>query len=360
MGRSWCYTWHDPKTERISWEEVGHVRMAVWQLEKAPTTGKLHHQGYVEFAKPTRMGVLQRAMKGVHVEMRRGTREQAIKYCQKEESREAGPWTYGFVEGNEGQMVDFNRLVEKLNGGMTAQEVQREYPLLYLKYGARIKSYIADLRHQEGHERAGRARLVVFAGEAGTGKTLTVQAWSKRHGLRVYERSVYAEKYWPGYERQEVLLLDEFMGERHAGVKAILHDCFSALMGSVLGANFASLLSLLMSAMPHAPHRRGSIEDTDSQTRGLQTIHFTSLTNGLRSSAGAPPMDVPPVRNALIAVAIRLAAAGLLRRRRRREDAGHTRRRRTALRWTEEPRGKELHLAMQPVNLLLRLPPSEA
>lgn len=219
VGRSWCYTWHDPKMERISWEEVGNVRMAVWQLEKAPTTGKLHHQGYVEFTKPARMGVLQRAMRGVHVEVRRGTREQAMAYCRKEESREAGPWSYGFIEGNEGQMVDFNRLTDMLNRGVTAQEVQKQYPMVYMKYGAKIKSYIADLQHHEGNERTERARLVVFAGQAGTGKTLTVQAWSKKGGLRVYERSMYEEKYWPGYEKQEVLLLDEFMGDKHAGLE---------------------------------------------------------------------------------------------------------------------------------------------
>ena len=61
----------------------------VYQEEICPDTGSLHLQGYVEFRKTMRLGGLKKLpyMSKVHWEKRKGTREEAKAYCEKEDTR---------------------------------------------------------------------------------------------------------------------------------------------------------------------------------------------------------------------------------------------------------------------------------
>jgi len=90
-----------------------NVRYAIWQREICPDTGRVHWQGYIEFASPQRPTALktaigvrrgdqrQRPLRSgeIHWERRRGTREQARDYCRKQESRDprdgSGPFEWG-------------------------------------------------------------------------------------------------------------------------------------------------------------------------------------------------------------------------------------------------------------------------
>lgn len=67
----------------------GHLRGIVFQLEVAPTTGQHHFQGYAELPKTARIAALKKVFEGYapHFESRRGTREQAIEYSTKEDTR---------------------------------------------------------------------------------------------------------------------------------------------------------------------------------------------------------------------------------------------------------------------------------
>lgn len=66
------------------------IRYAVWQREKCPETGKLHLQMYAEATKQLTIRQWKTAVgdETAHVESRRGSREEAIAYCKKEESRD--------------------------------------------------------------------------------------------------------------------------------------------------------------------------------------------------------------------------------------------------------------------------------
>lgn len=72
------------------------VRYIVLQREKCPTTKKLHIQGYAEFLKPVRFSWIQRLFgEKCHCEIARGTQEQCINYCKKEETRDLIHCEYG-------------------------------------------------------------------------------------------------------------------------------------------------------------------------------------------------------------------------------------------------------------------------
>lgn len=92
--RFWTFTlfnntgaW-DPS--RISWNtRRPKIAYLTCQLEKCPTTGTIHYQGYLECQRASGRDSVKKAIgsKEVHLEPRKGTQTQAIAYCKKEESR---------------------------------------------------------------------------------------------------------------------------------------------------------------------------------------------------------------------------------------------------------------------------------
>ena len=100
-------------TEKVPTWNAERMRYLVYQLERAPTTGILHYQGYVEFKRSTKMGGVKKALGSdtVHLEPRQGTRDQARGYCMKEESRIDGPYEFGqYVESEQGKRSDLDSL----------------------------------------------------------------------------------------------------------------------------------------------------------------------------------------------------------------------------------------------------------
>lgn len=62
-----------------------------WNLEKGRKKQRLHLQGYARFNAPKSRQQLQDQMPGFWA-LRRGTHEQAIRYCTKEDTRVSGPY----------------------------------------------------------------------------------------------------------------------------------------------------------------------------------------------------------------------------------------------------------------------------
>lgn len=104
----WCFTIHlEGKEGKDGWEydveEVkdkityllgltewhNQVRYIIFQVEKCPDTGRLHLQGYIELYRQFRLKGLKTLLdcNEAHCEPRRGTREEAMEYCKKEDSR---------------------------------------------------------------------------------------------------------------------------------------------------------------------------------------------------------------------------------------------------------------------------------
>lgn len=110
--RNWCFTSYDWEQFKVP-DEDPDFRYCVYQPEACPTTKKYHYQGYIEFNKAKAFSTVKELLGDptVHLEPRRGTREQARAYCMKDDSRlpgykpiEFGQWT----GGNERTRTDLN------------------------------------------------------------------------------------------------------------------------------------------------------------------------------------------------------------------------------------------------------------
>lgn len=77
-----------------------YVRRWVYQIEKAPTTGMRHAQGYVELNsqrsfRQVKEWFRRNGYDGTHIEAARGTCKQNYDYCTKMDTREDGPYEGG-------------------------------------------------------------------------------------------------------------------------------------------------------------------------------------------------------------------------------------------------------------------------
>lgn len=64
----------------------------VYQIERCPTTQRIHFQCFMIFAKRQRKHTLETKFPHYHWDIRRGSRAEAIAYCRKEDTRIEGPY----------------------------------------------------------------------------------------------------------------------------------------------------------------------------------------------------------------------------------------------------------------------------
>lgn len=151
-SRSYCFTLFKltNKFRNVDWKEKiedkkGIGRYIVFQLEKCPETGKKHIQGYVELNRNYTLKMTKEwlGFETMHLEKRRGTREEARAYCKKEESRIAGPWEFGdWAAGGAGTRNDLSDVKKKIDNGADFKKLCDENFNECARYNRFFKEYI--------------------------------------------------------------------------------------------------------------------------------------------------------------------------------------------------------------------------
>jgi len=183
-------------------------KFSVFQLERAPSTGQLHLQGYSELARTARFNWIQRNwtfFATAHFEPRRGSQKQAIAYCEKEESRVGGPWSVG-EEARQGQRSDLIEVAEKIKEGLPMSSIAIDHPASFIRYsrGFEKLAQLIGPRRKVDWE----IEVIVYWGASGSGKTTKAKkdfpdayVWMPQRGNTVW---------WDGYAGEEVIIIDEF------------------------------------------------------------------------------------------------------------------------------------------------------
>lgn len=152
-----------------------------------------------------RLSFVRRLLPRAHWEATRGTNEQAIAYCTKEETREAGPWEHGDKPA-QGKRSDLTNLVKDIAEGVDEEEIMSNHAHTIVKYPRGYQ--LLQQHHQKTRVPAWRdVDVQVYWGDTGTGKTRQAMADSDNNG---YVLDNYP--WWDGYTTQECLILDDFYG----------------------------------------------------------------------------------------------------------------------------------------------------
>jgi len=208
-ARHWCFTLNNPTQEEkqrlseISTTSPGFQYM-VYQLELGENETE-HLQGYIEFRNVVRFNRVKSLISPrIHLEKRRGTREQARDYCMKEETRVDGPFEFGEWVTSRGQgfrtdLVTIRNLVRE---GKTEAELWEAHFETMVRYHRSIVRYkdVTTIHRDYGPV------VHVLYGPTGTGKS----KWVTDTFPGAYWKS--QDQWWDGYESEESVVFDEFYG----------------------------------------------------------------------------------------------------------------------------------------------------
>lgn len=213
-AKDWCFTLYDSEdTEPEKWKEK--VSFCVWQREKCPETGRLHLQGFVQFKRKERLSALKKLHPTAHWEKRRGSAEEAAGYCEKDDTRVAGPWKYGEMSSR-GMRTDLKELAARVQQLGTMSAVCAERPDAVLRYSKGIQTLLMNLPPPPLER---ELKVWLFYGKSRTGKTHTAVHMAPPD--EVYIKN--CTKWWDGYQAQKHVVWDDFAGAAsHVPLPALL------------------------------------------------------------------------------------------------------------------------------------------
>lgn len=212
-ARNWCITsFKDTDKDEPPFGKE-KVVYAIWQLEKTPTTGKLHWQIYVQFDGSTRLAFVKRMFgRECHAENARGSADKNIAYCSKPETQVTPGSTYGAPK-RQGARTDLAAIAKMVQSGTTMTELAETEGAAFIQFGRGIKGLQFQL--QKGEAQAFRiVKCTVIWGKTGTGKSKQALYDSElkfKPNMFVLPMPAKHETLWfDGYESERILVLDEF------------------------------------------------------------------------------------------------------------------------------------------------------
>lgn len=234
---NWCFTINNPVIDDIKGlEELAcknQLRMLIMCLEKGDSD-TLHYQGYLELHHTKGLNVMKKYLPRAHLEKRRGTKNQAVKYCLKDQDidnklcNDVGFHTIGITETippiynilyyqSEGYLLknylnpivngntknaNLLKMKELIEKGATDQELAEiDFPT-WLRNHKGLREYRLLKAEPRDHE----VTTIVIQGPTGTGKS----KWAKENYPNAYWKQ--RSQWWDGYTNQETIILDEFYG----------------------------------------------------------------------------------------------------------------------------------------------------
>ncbi|AXH76045.1 MAG: helicase [Circoviridae sp.] len=192
---------HTPEDYLTQWYATGNFAYITGQLEKGKD-GTPHVQFYLHAKKPMRITQLKKHCKQSHFEaitINNG----ADDYCNKEDTRVEGPWSFGIKPARLNKKGDLARRNKELIS-MGAEKAVEEGIIAIANY-PKVKSAI-DLYSNCTMTPDHLTTLdnTWIYGKAGIGKTTKALT---ECGERYYDKD--KSKYWNGYTDQKSILIDD-------------------------------------------------------------------------------------------------------------------------------------------------------
>jgi len=174
----------------------------VFQQERCPDTGREHFQGFIQLGCQLRFNAVKELFPaGTHLERRRGSPTQAADYCQKEESRVAGPWTVGELQGA-GKRNDLIECRNAILLGKRGRDLWDDNFTCMAKYHRAMDRYISLC----SVPRSWKTEVHVYWGDAGAGKSR--KAFDTAVNPYVHDGSCWFD----GYADHADVIIDDYTG----------------------------------------------------------------------------------------------------------------------------------------------------
>lgn len=229
-AKNWCFTLNadEKKGEHLTWrvakecpldwwarsEQTGLLYMVV-QVEAAPTTGKVHCQGYIALKERTSLPTLKKLFSpGAHWEVARGTPKENYEYCTKEHGL-AGPWEMGKRPDGKGTRSDLKGVYAMVKAEKTNAEILEATEGKAAKFEKAVNFMRATLNEKASDRQLQGVNVVVLYGPTGTGKTYAAVNHFGKDDYHIQDcpATPNSKLWFDGYAGQRVLILDDFSGD---------------------------------------------------------------------------------------------------------------------------------------------------
>lgn len=211
-ARNYCFTVnHEPQRFYDKWSHrdlTPEIQYMVYQLEVAPETGHLHVQGYVQLTKQLGYARVQELLRArAHLEAARGSLQDNVTYCTKEESRLDGtePVHRGKPK-EQGRRTDLESLAQRVVAeGKVTQELVRENPGHYVRYFRGLQALSNKINRPKDRR---KPKVFFYWGAPGCGKSrLAHTLWPD-----AYSAVDMKENWFDGYDQEDTIIFDDFEG----------------------------------------------------------------------------------------------------------------------------------------------------
>lgn len=194
--RYWCFTdWPTPEYPEPSFDSE-KMQYLIYGKEICPDTGNTHWQGYVQFKKATLFNTVKKAFSDkVHIEVSKGTPEQAIEYCKKDGNfQEFGTPS---VKGKRNDILTAKALIDE---GASIQQVADECFSATAKY-YKFFEYYRQLKLPTDRTVFTKEYCTILWGDPGSGKSRTAYNCDSYQVLQYNYKSGFFSAAWDGSKR---------------------------------------------------------------------------------------------------------------------------------------------------------------
>lgn len=146
-----------------------------WQIERCPTTQKLHIQGFCQLSKQVYFTRIKACDSACHFEKTRGTADEADAYCSKEDTRVSGPYQWGTMrsDGRHNRRSADDILLEVLHGTFNPRASDAN-SIFYARHHGQIQR----IKELQEAPTSFDTKVFIHFGVPGSGKT-----YNARHGI---------------------------------------------------------------------------------------------------------------------------------------------------------------------------------
>jgi len=207
--RAWAFTVNtidtveDAKNYKLKLDDS--VMFVRYQLESAPSTGKLHLQGCIRMVSAARLKRIKEVVGEAHCSPARDWKELKA-YCAKEESRHPANVKFEWGrDSGQGARLDLESIARSIvHEGQSTRDIALEHPGVFVRYHKGLRVLESIVR---GPRTMPERRAILLWGDTGVGKTR--MAYDLFDVKDIYMVFDVHTPWFDGYNGEKVVILDE-------------------------------------------------------------------------------------------------------------------------------------------------------